>query len=229
MKVIPSTWAFKCTRFPDGLFRKLKSRFCFCGNTDRIIKALGLEGAWAKKTPAEHGTLPKNASGEPRNKTWSYPSIVGMMLYLSANSRPDITFAVNQCCQYSADPKHSHKITLKRVGRYLVGTCDRGLILNLTEALSIEMYVDANFAGLWGSEDPADPVSVRSCTGFVICIAKCPVLWVSKLQTETALSTMMAEYAALSLWLHATYFHLSNSPLKWVILWAYATPSVSTW
>jgi hypothetical protein len=29
-------------------------------------------------------------------------------------------------------------------------------------------------------------------------IAKCPVLWVSKLQTETALSTMMAEYIALS-------------------------------
>jgi hypothetical protein len=34
----------------------------------------------------------------------------------------------------------------------------------------------------------------------VICIAKkCPILWISKLQTETALSTMHAEYVALSM------------------------------
>jgi hypothetical protein len=55
--------------------------------TDWIIKALSLEGARSKKTPAEHGALPKDANGEPQNETWSYPSIVGaMMLYLSSNS-----------------------------------------------------------------------------------------------------------------------------------------------
>jgi hypothetical protein len=32
MKVIPSTWAFKCKRFPDSLVRKLKSRFCVRGD-----------------------------------------------------------------------------------------------------------------------------------------------------------------------------------------------------
>jgi hypothetical protein len=67
-----------------------------------------------------------------------------------------------------------------------------------TEALNIEMFVDAAFAGLWGAEAPANPTSARSCTGFVIMIAKYPVLLVSKLQTETALSTMMVEYIALS-------------------------------
>ena len=30
--VIPSTWAFKCKRFPDGLIKKFKARFCACGN-----------------------------------------------------------------------------------------------------------------------------------------------------------------------------------------------------
>jgi hypothetical protein len=67
-----------------------------------------------------------------------------------------------------------------------------------TEALNLEMFVDADFAG-WGAEDPANPISVHSRTGFVIMIGKCPVLWVSKLQTETVLSTMMAEYIALSM------------------------------
>jgi hypothetical protein len=32
MNVLPSTWAFKCKRFPDGLVRKLKARFCVRGD-----------------------------------------------------------------------------------------------------------------------------------------------------------------------------------------------------
>ena len=34
--------------------------------------------------------------------------------------------------------------------------------------------------------------------GYVIIYAGCPVLWCSKLQTEIALSTIEAEYIALS-------------------------------
>ena len=32
MKVIQSTWAYKIKRFPDGLVRKLKARFCVRGD-----------------------------------------------------------------------------------------------------------------------------------------------------------------------------------------------------
>ena len=42
-----------------------------------------------------------------------------------------------------------------------------------------------------------DPASVTSRTGYVITVASCPVLWQSKLQTETASSTMEAEIVAL--------------------------------
>jgi hypothetical protein len=28
MNILPSTWAFKCKRYPDGDVRKLKARFC---------------------------------------------------------------------------------------------------------------------------------------------------------------------------------------------------------
>jgi hypothetical protein len=30
--VIPSTWAFKCKRYPDGLIKKFKARFCARGD-----------------------------------------------------------------------------------------------------------------------------------------------------------------------------------------------------
>ena len=32
MNVLPGTWAFKIKRFPDGLIRKLKARFCVRGD-----------------------------------------------------------------------------------------------------------------------------------------------------------------------------------------------------
>jgi hypothetical protein len=32
MHVIPSTWAFKCKRLPDGIIHKLKARFCARGD-----------------------------------------------------------------------------------------------------------------------------------------------------------------------------------------------------
>ena len=30
--VIPSTWAFKCKRYPDGYIKKFKERFCARGD-----------------------------------------------------------------------------------------------------------------------------------------------------------------------------------------------------
>lgn len=167
------------------------------GLIDRIILAMGLDAANIAMTPAEYGGLPKDLHGTEAQEGWSYRSVLGMMLYL-CNTRPDIQFAVSQCARYTANPKQSHEVALKRIGRYLKGTRENGLILKPDDALEIELFVDADFAGLHGYEDPEDPTSVKSRTGYVICIAKCPVLWVSRLQTETALSTMMAEYIALS-------------------------------
>ena len=43
-----------------------------------------------------------------------------------------------------------------------------------------------------------DPLSTHSRTGFVIYYAGCPIVWTSKIQTITALSTTETEYIALS-------------------------------
>ena len=73
-----------------------------------------------------------------------------------------------------------------------------GLILDPTPGLTIDCYPDADFAGLWGHEHPQDPHFAWSCTGYVITISGCPVIWRSSLQTEIAMSTMEAEYVAMS-------------------------------
>jgi hypothetical protein len=52
--------------------------------------------------------------------------------------------------------------------------------------------LDADFANGWNASDCEEPSSVYSKTGYVIMYAGCPIIWVSKLQTEVALSTTEA-------------------------------------
>jgi hypothetical protein len=77
------------------------------GLIKRIIKALGLDDGCArgKYTPSESELLIKDINGNSASDAFSYSSIVGMLLYLSALTRPNITFAVN-CCE----------LALKRIG-----------------------------------------------------------------------------------------------------------------
>jgi len=80
----------------------------------------------------------------------------------------------------------------------LIKTRSRGLTFKPTDDWKVDCYVDADFCGLWGVEDADDPIVSKSRTGFIIMLAGCPLMWKSTLQTETSVSTMMAEYVALS-------------------------------
>ena len=170
------------------------------GLTQRIICALGLEDCNGARTPAPKAPLPKDMDGTPFAGEYNYASVVGMLMYLTGHSRPDITFAVHQCARHTHRPTEKHRKYLKQIGRYLQKTKDKGLILKpaIRDELHIECFVDADFAGLWGHEEPNDSHVTKSRTGYVIMINQCPVLWTSKLQQLTATSTMHAEYVALS-------------------------------
>ena len=161
---------------------------------------MGLEESNPKKTPAPRLALGRDLNGSRFDEPFNYASVVGMLMYLAANSRPDIAFAVHQCARHTHDPSQLHGTYLKHIGRYLKGTQDKGLVLNpkFSQELQIDCYVDADFAGLWNSEDKMDPHCVKSRTGYVILLANCPVLWKSKLQSLIAVSTMESEYIALS-------------------------------
>jgi hypothetical protein len=141
----------------------------------------------------------KDVNGPSASGAFSYSSVVGMLLYLSGHTHPDITYAVNCCAQYIFSPKHIHEFALKCMGCYLKQTCDRGMVMNpSSDVCKIDAYPDADFAGMYGHEDHTDPTCAKSWTGFIITFAECPVLWQSKLRTEMALSIMEAKIIALS-------------------------------
>ena len=168
------------------------------GLIDRIISALGLEDANPKHTPASITPLSKDVDGEQAEGIFNYASVVGMLLYLQGNTRPDISFAVNQCARFSAKPRKKHEIALKHIGRYLKASRTQGLIMKNDPMTSLKCWCDADFAGLWKVEDQQETISAKSRTGYIFTLGSSPILWASKLQTEIALSIMEAEYIALS-------------------------------
>mmetsp|Transcript_15021 Transcript_15021/g.28265 ORF Transcript_15021/g.28265 Transcript_15021/m.28265 type:complete len:2300 (+) Transcript_15021:159-7058(+) len=168
------------------------------GLIDKVLTLTGMENCNAISTPTGREALGSDRDGPAFDEKWKYSAVIGMLLYLSGNTRPDITFAVHQCARFSHNPKHSHSVAVKRILRYLKGTKDKGMVFAPGNDFTVDCYVDADFAGLWGIEYDQDPISVKSRTGYLLMFMKCPLLWVSKMQTQIALSTMEAEYIALS-------------------------------
>jgi hypothetical protein len=109
-----------------------------------------------------------------------------------------LAFAIYQCACFLEDPKWQHKQALQKIIRYLISTPGEGLIITPDKSMGLECYVDADFAGGWCKETLAELTSVLSRTGYVIRLFGCLILWVSKLQTDIALSTTESEYIALS-------------------------------
>jgi hypothetical protein len=191
---------------PDGSIEMTQR-----GLITKILQTAKMTDCNPNATPAAQKPLGADKDGEPYKEEWNYRAIIGMLLYLSTNTRLDIAFAVSQAARFSADPKQSHAQAVKTILRYLKGTLDRGTTVTPTDHLHLDMHVDADFAGLFGSEDDRDPNSVRSRTGYVMTLSSWPIIWKSQLQTHLSQSTLEAEYSALSFALK-TYI-----PLRWLI------------
>jgi hypothetical protein len=168
------------------------------GLIQKILKATNMTDCTPSEVPTSQLPLGSDEDGDPMKESWGYNSIVGMLLYLTTNTRPDLSFAVSQVARFCAKPKQSHANAIKLILRYLKGSSNQGLIVTPTGNLDLDCFVDADFAGLYRRERDDNPTAVKSRTGFVITLGGCPLIWKSQLQTEIALSTMEAEYAALS-------------------------------
>jgi len=168
------------------------------GLINKIIEAAGMTDCNPNWTPASTTPLGSDPDGEPMDEIWNYRSIIGMLLYLTTNTRPDCALAVSQAARFSHNPKKSHATAVKTIIRYLRRTADKGMIVRPTGVLGLDDYVDASFAGNYGVEPAENPVSVKSRTGIIIFLAGCPLIWKSQIQSSIALSTFHSEYAGLS-------------------------------
>ena len=98
------------------------------GLIDKILQATKMTDCNPNRVPAT-GALGTDPDGEPMDEEWNYRSVVGMLLYLSTITRPDITFAVSQVARFSANLKQSHATAVKTILRYLKRTRTKGMII----------------------------------------------------------------------------------------------------
>jgi len=177
--------------------------------TQAILKDLKLDGEEIKgsqnkpnvKAVPANTTIPltdHKDSAEHNQKDFDYRHVIGKLLYLEKPTRPDISCAVHQCARHCTNPKIQHTAAVNRIGRYLLGTKDKGLIMRPNQE-GMECWVDTAHAFEWKNKTASnDPNTARSRMGYVITYAGCPMHWPSKMQTEIALSTTEAEFIALS-------------------------------
>lgn len=82
-------------------------------------------------------------------------------MYLN-HIRPDISYAVQQLCQFLHDPRDAHLSVAMHVLRYLKGTLNMGLFYPTENSMILSGYTDAD----WGT--CADTCrSLYGCTTLV--------------------------------------------------------------
>lgn len=169
------------------------------GLIDKIIETTDMQECNPTYTPATPGAaLGKDPDGQPMTEPWSYRSCIGMLLYLSTNTRPDLSFAVSQVARFSHNPKSSHANAVKTIVRYLKGTRTQGTRMKPDGTLGLIAMSDADFCGLYRTDPMDDLNSAKSRMGYIISLGGCPLIWKSQLISCITLATAESEYYALS-------------------------------
>ncbi|XP_074293025.1 secreted RxLR effector protein 161-like [Silene latifolia] len=124
-------------------------------------------------------------------------------------TRPDICYAVGLVSRYQSNPGPAHWQGVRRILRYLCGTSDFVLCYQGGD-LSLIGYSDADWGG--------DLDESKSTSGYAFILGGGAISWCSKKQECIALSTMEAEYIAVSLavqeamWLRSFLQDLNLTP-----------------
>ena len=167
-----------------------KSQTCFGSYLEKAINNLNIQNFTPYSLPIDKSTklsitqCPNNENDKILMQKVPYAQSIGALNWLALTVRRDISYAVNYCAQFTANPGQEHWKQVKRIFGYLKKTKD--LTSNVAE---IEGYTDADLGG--------DPDNRRSPSGYIFLIAGGAISWSSKKQSISAISTQESEYKAI--------------------------------
>ena len=127
-----------------------------------------------------------------------YRCLVGFLHYLTF-TRPDLSIAIQQACQFMSIPTNAHMVATRRILRYLNDTLNFGVYLRL-DPISLSAFSNSDWAG--------DPFDRRSTTRYIVYLGYNPNTWSGKKQDTISRSSTEFEYHALAslvaklYWLH---------------------------
>lgn len=158
---------------------------------DNIINKFGLQDAKPSGIPLDTGYLKIRKSQPAMNNSERYQQLIGALLYVAVNTRPDITASVTILSQFNKNPSSTDWTELKRIVRYLKGTRCHELILGRQDKEEgIIGYADADWA-----ENRNDR---KSNSGYIFEFLGATISWGCRKQACVALSSTESEYIALT-------------------------------
>lgn len=156
----------------------------------RMAAELQLDQSKAQKYPMQPGYF-RIASEDFLPAENNYRKVIGMLLYVSTNSRPDISLSVCVLAQRVEKPRVLDLQEALRVVKYLVNTKDHILHLNNPEIhQQLIAFSDANHGEC--------RIDGKSNSGIICFVNGGPIIWSSRKQSLVALSTCEAEYYAIT-------------------------------
>ncbi|XP_057997178.1 uncharacterized mitochondrial protein AtMg00810-like [Hevea brasiliensis] len=140
-------------RSEKGMF--LNQRKCILD----ILQDAGLQNAKIATYPLPKGLKLGNEVGELLQNPDKYRWLVGRLLYLGL-TRPDISYATQQQCQFMQAPRRTHWDAAILVLKYLKGCPSKSLFYPSNNDLKLRAFCDADWISC--------PISRKSITGFYI-------------------------------------------------------------
>lgn len=176
------------TRNADGIFELCQAKYI-----DQIVSSFGLKDAKGVNTPLDVGYYASSSAFSTKLLDNSdYQKLIGCLLYISVNTRPDIAASVSILAQCVSGPSSNDWNQLKRVARYLKATSKMKLTLGRVDAAIGELvgYADANWA--------EDRSSRKSNSGYAFFYNNGLIDWSCRKQNCVSLSSTEAEFVSLS-------------------------------
>jgi hypothetical protein len=148
-------------------------------------------------------------SGEALPPDTTYQALLGYLLYLSVNTRPDISHALGNLSRFMSCATSQHWENAKHVLRYSKGKEHLGLRFSGRSTSnqgvpSLNMYSDADFA--------TDVGKRRSTTGAVMLMNGEAVLWTSMLNVNQVVFNAVHSGSAVQ---QVDLEALQVSPIPW--------------
>ena len=153
-----------------------------------ILKRHGMADSWPIKTPMDPNTTLPSLTSLKINVT-KYQQCIGSLMHAMVWTRPDIAHVVGMVLKHAAALRQAYMIVVKRIFRYLRGTSDYKLTYQWDKAGELVVYSNSDWAG--------DKTDRKLMSEFIVMLNGGPVVWSSKKQASTSLSSTEAKFIAL--------------------------------
>ena len=158
---------------------------------NKIASEFGLTDSKGSKFPLD----PNYHKLEDENilyiKEKNYRKLIGMLLYLSTNTRPDISASVGILAQRVSKPRELDFIEALRIIKYLISTKNEQLhMFDSEETETLFAFADSDWA--------EDRETRKSISGTICKVFGAAVSWSSRKQNVVSTSTTESEFYAIS-------------------------------